>query len=98
VAPFTVHLLNISSTEKAKEEVETIYKKLQKAGIEVLCDDRDARAGEKFADADLLGIPLRVIISDKTLEKKEVEIKERVSGKVSMIKMADLLDFVKKYK
>jgi prolyl-tRNA synthetase len=71
--------------------------KLQKAEIEVLCDDREVRAGEKFADSDLLGIPLRVIVSEKTIEKGELEIKERATGLVSMIKQNDLLDFVKNF-
>ena len=71
---------------------------LQKAGIEVMCDDRDARAGEKFADSDLLGIPLRVVVSEKTIEKGELEVKERVSGKVSMIKESQLVDFINELK
>jgi prolyl-tRNA synthetase len=98
IAPFLVHLLNIGSNEKAKEIAEKMYMTLQKAGIEVLFDDREMRAGEKFADSDLFGIPLRVIISEKTIEKGELEIKERISGKVSMIKEDDLIDFVKNYK
>jgi prolyl-tRNA synthetase len=98
VAPFIVHLLNIGSSDKAKEITNSIYERLQKTGIEVLCDDRDIRAGEKFADSDLLGIPLRVIISEKTIEKGEVEVKERISGKVNIIKEEGLVDFVKNYK
>jgi prolyl-tRNA synthetase len=98
IAPFLVHLLNIGSNEKTKEIAEKMYMTLQKAGIEVLFDDREVRAGEKFADSDLFGIPLRVIISEKTIEKGELEIKERISGKVSMIKEDDLIDFVKNYK
>jgi prolyl-tRNA synthetase len=98
VAPFAVHLLNISSGDKAKEITNSIYTLLQKSGIEVLCDDRDIRAGEKFADSDLLGIPLRVIVSEKTIDKGEIEVKERINGKVSMIKNTDLVDFVKNYK
>ncbi len=96
IAPFAIHLLNIGSSEKAKEVTDELYKKLQKEGIEVLCDDRDLRAGEKFADADLLGIPLRIIISEKTLEKGEFEIKDRASGEVTMVKEKDLWDFLKR--
>jgi prolyl-tRNA synthetase len=95
IAPFAVHLLNIGSSDKAKEVMEDTYKKLQKMGIEVLCDDRDVRAGEKFADADLLGIPLRIIISEKTIEKGEFEVKERASGNVSMLNETDLWNFLK---
>jgi len=99
IAPFKVHLIDLGGENvKVKNAREEIMSNLQNAGIEVLCDDRDVRAGEKFADADLLGIPLRVIISDKTLEKGELEVKERANGKVSMIKEKDLLDFVKNLK
>lgn len=75
-----------------------LYVDLQKNNIEVLCDDRDTRAGEKFADSDLLGIPLRLIVSDKNLEKGEIEVKERTGGKVSMLKESEVVDFVKKFK
>lgn len=96
VAPFAVHLLDITSKEESKAKVAKLYTDLQKAGIEVLFDNRDARAGEKFADADLLGIPLRIIASEKTIEKGELEIKNRQTGEVSMIKEKDLWNFLKK--
>jgi len=74
VAPFQVHLINIGEDEKAEE----IYEKLNKNGVEVLWDDREEkRPGEKFADADLIGIPYRVVISKKSLENSGVEIKKR---------------------
>ena len=57
-----------------------------------------ASAGEKFADSDLIGIPLRIIVSEKGIEKGEFEVKERKSGKVSMLKEKELLDFVKEFK
>jgi prolyl-tRNA synthetase len=59
---------------------EVLYKKLNDLGIETLYDDRDLRPGEKFADSDLLGIPTRVVISEKTLEKSVLEVKNRKSG------------------
>ncbi|MFA7252523.1 MAG: aminoacyl--tRNA ligase-related protein [Candidatus Paceibacterota bacterium] len=96
VAPFTVHLLNISNEDKTKKKAKEIYQELQKRGIEVLFDDREARAGEKFADSDLLGIPTRLIISDKNLDKGEIEVKDRASGTVSLIKEKDLWDFLAK--
>ncbi len=91
IAPFSVHLLDISLSEKTKAVTQKIYADLQQAGVEVLCDDRDARAGEKFADADLFGLPLRVIVSDKLVEKGQVEIKDRASGQVDIIAEDDLL-------
>lgn len=62
VAPFQVHLIDINQTERAQG----VYDQLQEAGVDVLWDDRDVRAGEKFADADLLGIPHRLVVSAKT--------------------------------
>lgn len=90
VAPFKVHLIEIR--ESAKE----IYKDLQKAGIEVLYDDRDdATAGEKFADADLLGIPYRIVVSEKTIAQGKIELKNRETGEIKMINAKELLNYVK---
>ncbi|MBU6370492.1 MAG: prolyl-tRNA synthetase [Patescibacteria group bacterium] len=98
IAPFAVHIVELSSDDPAvKKAAEDIYKKLQAARVEVLYDDRDARAGEKFADSDLIGVPLRVVVSEKGLAKKEFEVKERASGNISMLKEKELLDFVAKY-
>ena len=79
IAPFQVHLLALS--EDAKSKANEAYEALVSQGVEVLYDDRDARAGEKFADADLMGIPLRVVIGSKSLESGKLEVKERASGK-----------------
>lgn len=80
VSPYQVHLINLS---KKSPEAEIIYNKMLESGIEVLFDDRTKeRAGAKFKDADLFGIPLRVIVGDKTLENHEVEFKTRC-GKVN---------------
>jgi len=83
IAPFQIHLLSL--TEKAKGFADEIYEKFVSKGIEVLYDDRDLRAGEKFADADLIGIPIRVVIGDKSLESKILEVKDRTSDKVKEI-------------
>ena len=64
---------------------------LLKEGIDILYDDRDSKtAGEKFAESDLLGIPYRVVISEKTLEKNCVEMKERAKSKARLVKIKDL--------
>jgi prolyl-tRNA synthetase len=81
VAPFDVHLVDINQKEKAKN----IYKKLLEEKIDVLWDDRDVAAGEKFADADLIGIPARIVISANTGDK--VEWKKRASDKVETISL-----------
>src|SRR3990167_1439998 len=80
VAPFRVHLINLETKKQKNKgtESEEIYNNLQKAGIEVLFDDReDVSAGQKFSDADLIGCPVRLVVSEKTLEKESVEIKKR---------------------
>lgn len=96
IAPFLVHLVEISSEKEiVRKTAEALYDKLAENGIEVLYDDREARAGEKFNDSDLIGIPFRIVVSEKGIDKGEFEIKERKTGKISMIKEKDLIDFVK---
>ena len=76
IAPFSVHLVGLG--EKGMAEAEIVYKSLSAAGVEVLFDDRTgASAGEKFADADLVGIPHRVVVSDRSLAAGGVEYKRR---------------------
>jgi len=87
IAPAQVYLVNLG----ASEEADKLYETLQDKGIEVLYDDRDTRAGEKFADADLLGIPHRVVISAKTLEKGTLEYKARTADEASFVSEAELL-------
>lgn len=78
VAPLGIHLLALGSEKIVRETSEKFYEDLQKRGLDVLYDDRgDKTAGEKFADADLIGIPLRLVISAKSLQAGGVEIKER---------------------
>jgi prolyl-tRNA synthetase len=91
VAPFRVHLISLNQKEAADE----IYKTLQAEGIEVLFDDRDLRAGEKFADADLIGIPTRVVIGEKGVESKMLEVKDRNSDEVRMLTLEHLLTELK---
>lgn len=94
IAPFKVHLINLD--DKSKKEAEEIYEDLQKEKIEVLYDDRpDIRVGEKFADSDLIGIPVRLVISKKTLEKKSIEYKKRSEDKMTLIRSKELLKKLK---
>jgi len=86
VAPFAVHLIALfDEAGKVKKAADELYEKLTKKGVEVLYDDRDDRAGEKFGDSDLIGIPKRYVISEKTLKDDSVEIKDRATGKVEMV-------------
>lgn len=86
IAPFSLYLVSLGQDEAA----EKLYRELTEAGIEVLYDDRDARAGEKFADADLLGIPHRVVISNKTVEQGMVEYKARLADTAQLITPEEL--------
>jgi len=92
VAPFQIHLIPIEKNKKVKETAEKLYHHLQKQNLEVLYDDReDKTAGEKFAEADLIGIPIRMVVSQRTLlEKNSVEIKKRPEKKRKLIKIKDL--------
>ena len=97
IAPFAAHLIELKSDKKTvKNTAKKIYQDLQKQGIEVIYDDRDDKsAGEKFADADLVGIPYRVIISEKTLAKNSVEIKERNKKEAKLVKIKQLAKILK---
>ena len=93
VAPFQFYLIGLG--EQGSKEAETLYTHLQKTGISVLYDDReDTTAGEKFADADLMGVPQRVVVSDKTLKDKSYEMKNRATGDVSLTAATH---FIKQY-
>jgi len=93
VAPFRVHLLVLG--DKAKDWADEIYAQLSQQGVEVLYDDRDARAGEKFADADLIGIPTRVVVGDKSLESKMLEVKDRATQEEKHMTVSDLIKELK---
>ncbi|HBA36745.1 TPA: prolyl-tRNA synthetase [Candidatus Falkowbacteria bacterium] len=83
VAPFRAHLVSLNENQTADE----IYDQLTSAGSEVLYDDRDLSAGEKFADADLIGCPYRVVVSKKTLSQDSVELKKRADDKGELVKI-----------
>lgn len=99
VAPYKFHLIELSarggstsggksSKFDIKKQAERIYKTMFDKGAEVLYDDRDDKtAGEKFADADLIGIPNRIVVSEKTLEKNSIEIKKRNESKTSLMQI-----------
>jgi prolyl-tRNA synthetase len=93
IAPFSLHLLVLGKDRESEayKQAEDLYKKLTEAHVEVLFDDREASAGEKFADSDLIGIPMRVVVSDKSLLAGGVEIKERKSETSEIISPQQLL-------
>lgn len=87
IAPFDVHLISLNQNDEA----EKIYDDLTKKGIEVLYDDRDISAGEKFAEADLAGCPKRMIVSKKSLEKGGIEYIDSNNEDIEIVKNADIL-------
>ena len=97
LAPFQVHLLSLSPAkfENVKTYSDELYTKLQNNGFEVLYDDRDDSAGVKFNDADLIGIPVQIIIGKKNLEAGNVEIKNRVTGERLVVAVADIESTIK---
>lgn len=95
VSPFQVHLVSVGQDGALKELADEIYNTLLSEDIEVLYDDRDLRAGEKFADADLIGIPTRVVIGEKSAESKMLEVKERTSTDIEMMTLPHLIEKLK---
>jgi prolyl-tRNA synthetase len=85
IAPLQVYLINVGPDENVVEMTTKLYDELNEKGIEVLWDDRDVRPGEKFADAELIGIPHRVVVSPKLLAVGQLEYKSRTSQKVTTL-------------
>ncbi len=85
ISPFDVHLVGLYKTDDEKKEIDKIYEILITSGLDVLYDDRKASPGFKFADADLIGIPVRVIIGKGFFEKGDIELKKRKTGEVEII-------------
>lgn len=89
VSPFDIHLVTIGVDEDVMKEAEELKESLESQGLEVLWDDRDLSAGEKFADSDLIGISKRVVVSPKLMESGEVEVKLRGEEKVKTIPLQE---------
>ena len=87
LAPYGVHIVALPGVEQQADEAARV---LDAAGAEVLLDDRDARAGEKFADADLIGIPLRVTLGKKTAEDGKVDVRDRKTGEERRVPLGEL--------
>ena len=97
IAPFTVHLLALGESEAVIKEANKIYETLSGKGIEVLFDDRtDVSAGEKFADSDLLGIPMRAVISERSLKEGGIEIKKRTEERGKIVTLSELVKLCSK--
>jgi prolyl-tRNA synthetase len=91
IAPFDVHLVGLNLDRPGvREAAENVYASLRAAGIETLFDDRDEAAGVKFKDADLLGMPLRLTVSPRTVERGAAEARHRRSREQSDLLLADV--------
>lgn len=98
VAPFKVHLISLDAKgSETEREAKNLYRHLSERKVEVLYDDRELRAGLKFADSDLIGIPIRVVVSPSTVEQGKVEIKERSGNESRQITSAELFSYVEKH-
>lgn len=95
IAPFAVHIVSLGMNPDVIKEADHLYETLKDNGIEALYDDRDLRAGEKFADADLIGIPTRLVISEKTLGEALIEVVDRRSGVATFVPEASIIDHLK---
>lgn len=96
LAPFTVHLISINpKNEKVARTCETVYSELKQNGIDVLYDDRDASPGFKFNDADLLGMPVQVVIGEKKLKEEKVEVKIRKTDERFDVNLRELTENIR---
>jgi prolyl-tRNA synthetase len=97
IAPFNVVLvpINMQKSARVRQAAEDLYRQLRDAGIETLFDDRDARPGVKFADAELLGIPHRIVVAERGLDAGKLEYRHRRDTESRDIPLADLLPFLR---
>ena len=93
IAPYQVAVvpMNMAKSARVKETAEALYEQLQSAGIEVIFDDRKERPGVMFADHELIGTPLLLVIGERNLDNQEIEVKNRITGEKSMLAIADVM-------
>ena len=89
-APYKVYLIVQTESREAREKAEELYKEMQDRKIEVLYDDREESLGVKFQDADLIGCPKRVLVSEKSLKKGGVEVKDRKEKEGRVLSFSEL--------
>ena len=95
VAPYKYHLLMLGDDETVKTTADKLCEELTDANLEVLYDNRALPAGQKFAEADLSGLPWRLVISEKTLTQNSVEIKKRIEKKTELVKLDKIVEMLK---
>ena len=96
IAPFDVSLIpiNLQKSARVRETAERLYAELEAAGLDVLLDDRDARPGVKFADDELIGVPHRIVIGDKGLDRGVLEYKRRRDGHAAEVPIGQAVEFL----
>lgn len=94
IAPFTIYLARLGDDASVIKAADDAYKRLTAAGIQVLYDERDVRPGEKFADADILGIPYRLVLSGKTLAEGKCELKRRTETDVELLSIDEVTKMI----
>lgn len=94
IAPFQVAIvpMNMAKSARVKETAEQLYTQLQQAGIEVIFDDRKERPGVMFADHELIGTPLLLVVGERNLDNQQIEVKNRITGEKSLINISDVMD------
>ncbi len=94
IAPARVYLVRIGDEEATVKAADELYQELQESGVEVLYDDRDERPGKKFADADLMGIPHRLVVSKKTIDSNLFEYKARTEKESKNVSKKELFEIL----
>ena len=97
VAPYQVHLVSLGTGDEVTQAATGVYDELTAQGISVLYDDRNASAGVKFNDADLMGMPLRITVSKRNLKESAVEVKARKESQASSVALDQLVPWVQKW-
>ncbi|XQW86408.1 proline--tRNA ligase [Thalassotalea piscium] len=94
IAPFQVAIvpMNMAKSARVKETAETLYRELQQAGIEVIFDDRKERPGVMFADHELIGTPLLIVIGERNLDNEQIEVKNRITGEKTLMPINKVMD------
>jgi len=96
IAPAKVYLARLGNIPSVISTADELYNRLTAAGITVLYDDRDARPGEKFADADLMGIPYRVVVSERTIQAGTHELKKRTEAETKVLPANQIVETLSK--
>ncbi|MBI4115409.1 MAG: proline--tRNA ligase [Candidatus Omnitrophica bacterium] len=97
-APYLVHMITVNESDQTtRKTAKDLYEKAIKEGYEILYDDRNERAGVKFNDADLIGIPLQAILGEKNLSKGLIDFKNRSTGQSELVKIDEAVDYIRRF-